>query len=125
MINIDISNYTAMLDSIYDQGNDLPLDEIGQLLVESVHENFRLEGRPERWAERQDDNPWPILYYTGTLYDSIHYNTYRDEVTVDDDTDYGVWHNVGTSRLPKREFYLIQDEDEREIMDLIAQSFQS
>lgn len=123
MIDIDISDYTAILDSIHDQGQELPMDAIGQLLVESVHQNFDQEGRPTAWEPRQDDNPWPILRKTGDLYHSIHYSIVGDTVYVDEGVGYGTYHDQGTSRLPARPFLLVQDEDEQAIMDIIAQSF--
>lgn len=123
MIDLNISDYTAILQDIRDEGQALPMDEIGNLLVESVHENFNAEGRPDSWEPRRDDNPWPILRRTGALYNSISYSVFGDTVTVDENVGYGTFHDQGTSRLPARPFLLIQPEDEQAIMDLIARSF--
>ena len=122
-LDIDVAFYAANLDAIYYTADHLPLDEIGAAMVHSVHENFDAEGRPDAWEPRQDDNPWPILKHTGALYNSIFYSTHGDEVSVDAGESYGSYHDEGTSRLPRRPFLMIQDEDEVEILNLIAQAF--
>lgn len=127
MININIDDFEVqeLFHHLEYQAEHLDdaMNEIGQLMVDSVRANFEAGGRPEAWEPRLVDVPWPILRKTGNLYNSIHYSVYGDNVDIDDDTEYGRYHDQGTSRLPARPFLLIQDEDEQRIMDLIAQHF--
>jgi len=116
---IEDSAVLAELSRINAQVEDLPLDTIGQLLVDSVHANFDAEGRPDSWEPRKDDNPWPVLNKTGTLYNSIQYRTVPDGVEVYTDTDYGDYQDLGTSVIPPRPFLLAQTEDEDAIEELI------
>lgn len=126
MINISLTDHvTPLLNTLEHDLNDLrpALTEIGEFVVESVHQNFDEEGRPEAWEPRQDDNPWPILHHTGDLYRSIYYDVIGTEVTVDEGTGYGVYHDGGTSTIPQRQFLLIQPEDESEIENIIWSHF--
>lgn len=123
MINVSIDDYqvTTWLDGIIDKCAHLPLTQVGQLLVESVHENFRQEGRPDAWEARQDDLPHPLLRKTGNLYNSIYYEIVdNSEVLVDENSGYGQYHNEGTRNIPKREFLLVQPEDEVEIENILS-----
>jgi len=121
MIEFEIndSQVFQMLSGLFEHAEHLPMHDIADILVASVHENFEQQGRPEPWEPRLDDNPWPILHHTGALESSIHALVTGDSVEVTHDTDYGDYLNEGTSRMPAREFLLIQDEDIDAIEDLI------
>jgi phage gpG-like protein len=121
MINwtIDDSEVFEQFNNMDEVGYNVDYNSIGSLLVDSVHQNFDEEGRPDAWQPRQDDNPWPILRRTGNLYNSITYQTHTDGVDVYSTTDYADYHDSGTSRLPARPFLIIQPEDADEIENLI------
>lgn len=121
MINFEIydSEVFNQFNHLEEAAYHVPLDEIGQLLVQSVHANFDAQGRPTQWEGRQDDHPWPILIKTGALYNSIGYSVHGDGVSVDCGEPYGDYHDQGTSRIPARPFLLIQDEDANEIENMI------
>lgn len=116
---MDDSEIYNTFNNLENASENIPYADIGALLVESVHQNFDAEGRPDAWEPRQDDNPWPILKKTGDLYNSITYELTGDGVNVYSTTDYGDYHDLGTQFLPVRAFLLIQDEDEVEIENLI------
>lgn len=124
MIEFEINDsqvYQA-LNQIHDHGESMPMDAIAQILVDSVHANFDAQGRPVQWADRADpEADWPILHKTGTLEESIYSDISGDEIRVNHGTDYGDYHQEGTSRMPSRSFLLIQDED----MDAIEQIVQA
>lgn len=122
MINfvVDDSEITSLTDHWLEGLENLPMEQIGEMLVDSVHRNFDEEGRPTSWEPRQDDNPWPILNKTGHLYNSIHVTEVgTDFVNVDSDAFYGDWQDQGTSRIPARPFLVIQSEDEEAAQEII------
>lgn len=123
--DFDASIPDDWIDEAGDKVDDLDgvFDAIGRLLVDSVHKNFQAEGRPDPWMPRVDNLPHPILRKTGNLYNSIAYDVNGLEVAVYAEADYGQYHDEGTSRLPRRPFLLMQNEDEDEIMDLVAKFF--
>ena len=125
MLEISITDYaTPMLDELLSHADHMDdvMDDIGRLMVDSVHQNFEEEGRPA-WEPRLVDVPWPILRKTGALYNSIHYSVFGAEVNIDTDSDYGMFHQEGTDRMVARPFLEIQPEDETMIMDLLYQHF--
>jgi phage gpG-like protein len=120
-------NMTAAVHDIIERGENLPMDEIAQFLVESVHQNFDAEGRPDPWAPRAEspyDDGHPILRDSGSLYESIYASTIsQDEITVTSNLEYAEYNDQGTSRMPARPFFLMQDSDADEIENIIAQHF--
>ena len=127
MVEISITDqFTPLLNEMALSGEDLSpvLGQIGELMVDSVHENFDWQGRPELWEPRQDDNYWPILMHTGNLLHSIHYEVEGGfSVSVGSDVPYAGFHQQGTSKMPARPFLLIQDQDTNEIENLLVQHF--
>jgi len=124
MIEFDV-NDTLLADWIAENGNrDLhpALEEIGQLLVDSVHGTIDTEGHGD-WDPPARDYGHPLLYDTGTLYNSIYYTAAGDSVTVDVGVSYGRFQNEGTSRIPARPFLVLQDEDLLAIEEIIARLF--
>jgi phage gpG-like protein len=120
-------NMIPRMEELIEAGENLPVDEIAQLLIDSVHENFLQEGRPGPWAPRVEspyDDGHPILRDTGDLYNSIQaMEVSQEEIIIDSDLDYAGYNDQGTSRAPARPFLVIQDSDADEIEDLLAQHF--
>jgi len=124
MINFDI-NDTLLADWIAENGNrDLhpALEEIGQLLVDSVHGTIDTEGHGD-WEAPAQDYGHPLLYDTGALYNSIYYEIAGESVNVDVGVSYGRYQNEGTDRIPARPFLVLQDEDLLAIEEIIARLF--
>jgi len=116
----------TLLDMI-EQSENLPMESISQLLINSVHENFLEQGRPDPWLPRVEnpyDDGHPLLMDTGNLYDSIYASTItNEEIVVESSTEYGDFLNSGTTRMAARPFLIMQDTDADEIENLLAQHF--
>jgi len=129
MINIEIDDHAVLefFHDLSDRSKDLPLDEIGKILVDSIHQNFLDGGRPDPWEPRKKDYPWPTLMKSRDLYNSINYDIDKSgeesSVNLSYGEDYGIFHDEGTVFLPKRQFMCIQPEDVGRIEDVIAQHF--
>lgn len=129
MINIEINDHAVLefFHELSEKSEDLPLDEIGRVLVDSIHENFRMGGRPDVWEPRKKDYDWPLLMKSRDLYNSINYDVNQggdnSEVNVSYGEEYGKFHDEGTVNLPERQFMCIQPEDVDKINDILAQHF--
>jgi phage gpG-like protein len=121
MIQIDIQDFiTPALQHMSHNLSTLPMADIAQLMVDSVHQNFLDEGRPNAWAPRvEPTGSWPLLRKTDTLYNSIYPTISGTEITVDAGEYYGSYLDQGTSKMVARPFLLLQGEDERRIEELI------
>ena len=122
------------------------MEEIGELIVSSVQENFNRGGRysePGSWRggnkkwkklapstirERERQGYWPgqILVRTGRLKNSIFYEAGKDHVTVGTNVVYAAIHQFGgkagrkhAAKIPARPFLVVQDEDLEEIKEII------
>lgn len=101
--SIDSREVEILFHDLSDDADDLPLDQIGQLMVQSVRQNFQNDGRPDKWPERSNSTrswnsrltpqsaafgigrdasgrftrsnkgDWPLLRKTGRMYASIDY----------------------------------------------------
>lgn len=125
MLHIDVIDQAtpAVMQKAFRNASSLPMDEIGRYLVDSVRQNFELEGRPVPWAPRKEPTgSWPLLDKTGRLKLSIDYMVLSGtEVRVDHNTDYGDYLDEGTSRMVARPFLMLQDEDLPEIENMMLQ----
>lgn len=113
-------------------------DDIGHLSVNSVRENFRVGGRPNKWpantaatvvrkarsrrgaSRRRAIAGNKPLIDTGRLLNSINYRTRRDSVVIGTNVDYGIYHQTGTRRIPARPFMLLQESDQVQIGRLVV-----
>jgi phage gpG-like protein len=127
-VEVDQSDIDRLFGSMQAAIADLPLDDIGKMMLDSVHQNFFEGGRPDAWAPRKQNQSWPILIKTGDMYNSVDFETERSVeesvVTVGllkagYAADYYTFHEDGTSNMEARPFLLIQDEDEDMILSLI------
>lgn len=116
------------LDEIYHKLNgDLSplLDAIGTVLRDSTHQRFNTKIAPDgvRWAnlmpntvKRKRNNN--ILVDGGEL-SRILYQVTAHSVAVGTDTNYGAYHQLGTSRMVARPFLGISNQDEQDINSII------
>ncbi|SFM68021.1 phage virion morphogenesis protein [Thermodesulforhabdus norvegica] len=122
------------------------MEEIGELIVSSVIENFEREGRyaeegswkggSKRWKRlspvteelRRRRGHWPgkILTESGRLRSSIHYSAGSNEVTVGTNVVYAAIHQFGGKagrghkvEIPARPYLVVQDEDLEAIEEII------
>ena len=114
------------------------MKNIAGILAYSTEENFKSEGRPDKWQDlaastkkqREKKGHWPgqILQVTGQLASSV--NTYYDNECAVIGTnleDYAVIHQLGgqagrnkSVEIPARPYILLQQEDEKNIIDEIT-----
>ncbi len=120
------------------------LAQIGQMLVDSVQENFERGGRPEKWP-RSKKPRGKTLIKEGDLMGSINWKVHGNEaVSVGTDRKYGAIHQFGgvirpksgkylTFRIgdrwvrkkevtiPPRPYLVVQAEDMEEIKDILLE----
>jgi len=119
------------------------LNQIGKLVVSSVRQNFIKGGRPEPWKKSSGKKTLVGLGTRGGLMGSIHYRVDGDTVVIATNKPYAAIHNFGgiikaknaknlkfkvkgkwVSKkevvIPKREYMLIQEDDNVRIKELLA-----
>lgn len=113
------------------------MKNIAGILAYSTEENFKSEGRPDKWIDlaestkkqREKKGHWPgqILQVSGQLASSI--NTYydNDSAVIGSNLDYAAIHQLGGQAgknksvdIPARPYILLQKEDEKNIIDAIT-----
>lgn len=107
------------------------LAEVGEYLVLRTRQRFDAQEDPDgnKWAalkpayarakaldSRALDG---ILTYTGALRDTITYQIQGQELAVGSPMAYAAYHQLGTSRMPKRAFLGISAEDKAEILEIL------
>jgi phage virion morphogenesis protein len=104
---------------------------IGDIVEDSVEENFAKGGRPQKWqrlapateAKKKGGSILVDQGYHGGLLGSIHSEVGHNSVMVGTDKKYGAIHQFGGKAgrnkkvtIPAREYLLVQDEDWVEIL---------
>lgn len=80
-----------------------PLTASAGELMKSFQLNFEAHGELfGGWAPRRKEQPWPILEKTGTLRGSFYSEITENEAVLGNKTSYFPYHQLGTSKLPKR-----------------------
>jgi len=124
MIGLEIKNneeIRALLKKAGDKAKDLrvPLKRSGILMLRSIDKNFRVEGRPEKWAplspmtiamRRKEGKGAKILQDTGMGRGSIVYNVVSNqEVQIGTPLKYMAKHQTGgTINIPARDIYPVR-----------------
>ncbi len=139
-IKIKIDNKAVeskLLDLARKSENLRPLmKNIAGIFAYSTEENFKNEGRPDKWTElsestikqRTKKKQWPgmILQVSGQLASSV--NTYydNDSAVIGSNLDYAAIHQLGGQagrnklvEIPARPYLNLTDDDFEEIMDSI------
>ena len=112
------------------------MKNIAGIFAYSTEENFKNEGRPDKWTElsestikqRTKKKQWPgmILQVSGQLASSV--NTYydNDSAVIGSNLDYAAIHQLGgqagrnkSVEIPARPYLNLTDDDFEEIMDSI------
>lgn len=73
---IDKREIDKKIAKMHEKGMNLKpvLAVVGNLVVKSVKQNFREQGRPKKWDQQKyDPRPGRILIRTGALMKGIHY----------------------------------------------------
>lgn len=103
-------------------------EEVGDIMLASVAENFRVGGRPP-WPPLKDEGlargrsrrrtRGKILDASGALAKSIHAQATSESSVIGSDLPYAEAHQNGTQHLLARPFLVVQPEDERAICEVI------
>ncbi len=140
IFDIDDTELQQRLDGLLAHFGDFRpvMEDIGELGVVSIAQNFEEGGRPNRWKEwspatiekRRVNGPWPgmILKETGAMSD-IHSDVGEKSVTWSaGNVEYAAIQHFGgnTGRggatvIPARPYMLLQEEDETEIKGLLLE----
>lgn len=99
----------------------VPLKQSGLVMMRSIDENFREEGRPEKWKplkpatiagrRKKGKGGVMILQDDGILKGSITPRQTKDTVAIGTSVPYGKVHQFGTAKVPQRKFLLFQESD--------------
>lgn len=139
-IEIKIDNKAVeskLLDLAQKSENLRPLmKNIAGIFAYSTEENFKNEGRPDKWTElsestikqRTKKKQWPgmILQVSGQLASSV--NTYydNDSAVIGSNLEYAAIHQLGgqagrnkSVEIPARPYLNLTDDDFEEIMDTV------
>lgn len=108
------------------------MEECADMMFMSVMQNFKVEGRPDKWKtlsadyvktkQRKFGNK-PILQASGAMMNAIQKASTGNTATVfvsNDAIPYAKYHQTGTKNMPARVFMLFQDADRRAIMNKLA-----
>jgi len=100
------------------------LETAGTAMLSSVRENFRGQGRPEKWKPLEPETierkgHGIILYETGRLMASIVYRAENDALTISTPLPYARVQQSGDDALPARPFLVFQQEDASVIKSFI------
>jgi phage virion morphogenesis protein len=149
-VEVRIGPVTRRLHIIKRNGESLevPLAEIGEILMSSIEENFLQEGRYEsadswhggsnRWRDlaestkeaRRKVGKWPgkkLQMSQGGLAASIHPEVHGDNLEIGSNKVYAAIHQFGGKagrgrkvNIPARPYLVVQEEDIDEIMDTLG-----
>jgi len=145
-VKIEDREVLALLDRIQQRAGNLTpaMKIVGKTIRDSVRENFRAGGRPERWksSQRAIIEGKKTLIDTKRLMNSITYMAHKDRAEVGTNVVYAAIQQFGGTvkarkskylkfkigsrwvqkrevSIPARPFMMIQDEDWREIKETL------
>lgn len=135
-IKIDNIAVNAKLLELARRGENLrPLmKNIAGIFASSTEENFKEEGRPDKWQDladitkekRQKKHKWPgqILQVEGQLAASVNTQYDDESVVIGSNKDYAAIHQLGGKagrnkkvKIPARPYLQLTDDDFEEILD--------
>ena len=128
-IEFDSKKFEEFLDRLGDQVDEL-MHDVGNEIVKYSKETFTTkewDGMPwQPWkynyAREGYSGSKSLMVDSGNLRRSIRIGEYdKDHVTVISDTDYGSYHNEGSTHLPKRQFLGESEEMMKQIEDMIIE----
>ena len=130
-VTVNDKEVLSMLSRVSNRVKDMRpiMRDISVLLLESVQTNFKMEGRPKKWSPLSSSTKaskikrrgsWqPILVDSGLLRKSNDTDYGSNYAKVVNPTKYGIFHQLGTRKMPARPFMVLQDSDKANIIDLM------
>ena len=138
-IKIDDKELQQVLDKLFEKTSDLrPLmKNIAGVMADSVEENFKQEGRPEKWAELKDSTIklrtkkgyWPgkILQMRGELAASITSHYDESSAIVGSNKEYARIHQLGgdtgrnkKTKIEARPYLKLDEKDFNKILKSVS-----
>lgn len=121
-VEVDARNVLQRLNKMAKNVDTLPWIQVGNLVRESVKDNFTAGGRPNKWVPRKVSKPWPILVKSGTLKNSHYVELIQNGVKVGNKVPYQAVHNFGypPRNIAQREYLMVQPEDFLKIDNIIT-----
>jgi len=99
------------------------------MLHRIVMDNFKAEGRPQKWPDlspvtkaikrKKHGTLPPILVDTGTLRRSIHNDYSRVEARVSTPVQYAKKHQTGSGNVPPRPFMVLPDSEVPKLVEIV------
>jgi phage gpG-like protein len=124
--SFDLSEFHKWEGMFEYKAKNLPYEQIQNIAIDSVYENFVESGRPNKWEPRKPnkhDDGHQLLFKTGHLATSFVSMHTDEEITISSNTEYGKYLNEGTKFMPQREFMFLQKSDVTSIEDLLSRHF--
>lgn len=134
-IKVDSGDLGRAIHAMSNRVKNIPMDLLGQMLVNAVDEMFETEGAAGtagQWKPLREStiarNPrragGQILQATGAMANIQVKEVSEYSVTVESPTAYAAWHLSGTKDMVARDFFALQfDKVLGEMGDLVLQEF--
>jgi phage virion morphogenesis protein len=151
-IAVDRKAIDDRLKKLLDKGSNLApaMKSCAAIMLSSVQQNFREEGRPYKWRpwapatvkQRKKEGKYPgtilqksqagLLQSIQAVSDSTSAAVGTNKLFPNSDKSAGAIHNFGGQAgrglqvtIPKREFLMLQNEDEQDILDTVEKHVMS
>jgi phage virion morphogenesis protein len=145
-IQVDDKKILRALRELKRRGTDLaePMQRISAVMLSSVQQNFRDEGRPEKWQglapstikQREKEGKWPgmilqksqagLLQSIQADSDSTSAEVGTNKLFPDSDKSAGAIHHFGGQAgrglqvtIPARPFLVLQEDDKADILEIV------
>jgi phage gpG-like protein len=118
MINIQISGTLPKINTNLEPA----MEQIGDLMFDSVLQNFLAGGRPDQWAPLKKTGEPSHLFQNGFLVDNIHLEWGSDStsVYVNKAAYYAPYLQYGTKKMVARPFMMFQGIDKEKILQILS-----
>jgi len=122
MIDVKITGTYPVVNTDF----SVPMEKIGNLMFDSVMENFLAGGRPNQWAPLKKTGEPSFLIQSGRLMNSLVLDTGQyfamlsTNVRSSKGAPYGVYLNFGTKKMIARQFMMFQEMDKTDILQILG-----
>lgn len=105
------------------------MQAVSIMLHRVVMDNFKAEGRPQKWPDlspvtkaikrKKHGTLPPILVDTGTLRRSVHNTFSSNEARVSTPVKYAKKHQIGSGNVPPRPFMVLPDSEVPKVVEIV------
>ncbi len=124
----ELADFNRELDNRWDRADNLkkPLDDAAQYMLDQIKQNFAKSGSIwKRWPKRKKFYTHPILRKTGKLSEGFDHRVGPTKAVISNPVSYFKFHQLGTSKMPARKMWGINNRNAREIQKRIQLYLQS